>query len=94
MEKFIDEEKVNIMYDFIARYVRKLYADGTICKNLEHILGLCFLQFITPSDIAYIITLIKNGKKVWDQELMKKAKGSNKDNITKKARPLFTCGEG
>lgn len=80
------------MYDFIARYVRKLYADGTIRNNLEKNPGLCFLQFITPSDIAYIITLIKNGKTVWDQELMKKSRGSTE--IKKKTRPLFTCGEG
>ena len=92
VEKFIDEERVNIVYDFIARYVRKLYANGTICNNLEKNPGLCFLQFITPSDIAYIITLIKNGKTVWDQELMKKAGGSKE--IKKKTRPLFTCGEG
>jgi hypothetical protein len=92
VEKFIDEEKVDIVYDFIARYVRKLYADGTIRDNLEKNPGLCFLQFITPSDIAYIITLIKNGKTVWDQELMKKVGGSKE--IKKKARPLFTCGEG
>ena len=80
------------MYDFIARYVRKLYADGTIRDSLEKNPGLCFLQFITPSDIAYIITLIKNGKTVWDQELMKKSRGSTE--IKKKTRPLFTCGEG
>jgi hypothetical protein len=92
VEKFIDEERVNIVYDFIARYVRKLYADGTIRNNLEKSPGLCFLQFITPSDIAYIITLIKNGKTVWDQELMKKSRGSTE--IKKKTRPLFTCGEG
>ena len=51
-----------------------------------------FFQPITPSDIAFVISLLKNGMPVWNRKkvlfetdkLMKKTK----------AKPLFTLGEG
>jgi hypothetical protein len=51
-----------------------------------------FFCYVTPSDIAYILSLIKNGKDMWDQT--KKCKESLETRHEKKAKPLFSTGEG
>ena len=57
--------------------------------------GYCFFQFVTPSDIAYVISVIKNGKEMWDQEIrLAENQDMEEDELTKKARPLFTGGMG
>ena len=59
-----------------------------------------FFQIVTPSDIAYIISLVKNGKAMWDHEMdavderNQDDKGKGKVKEKKKARPLFTSGMG
>ncbi len=49
--------------------------------------GTTIFQVLTPSNIAYVIAVLKNGKEMWDNE-----EEGNKGN--KKARPLFTSGKG
>ena len=51
---------------------------------------------ITPSDIAYVIAVIKNGQEMWDQEITLLARNDEMGEYepTKKARPLFTSGMG
>jgi hypothetical protein len=64
-------------------------------KTLKNFPGASFFQIITPSDIAYVILLIKNGQEMWDQEISvagNREKGD--DALKKKARPLFTSGMG
>jgi len=57
--------------------------------------GNCFFQFVTPSDITYVISVIKNGKEMWDQEIkLAKNQDMGEDEPTKKARLLFTSGMG
>ena len=58
--------------------------------------GYCFFQFVTPSDIAYVISVIKNhGKEMGDQEIrLAENQDMGEDEPTKKARPLFTSGMG
>jgi hypothetical protein len=51
-----------------------------------------FLELISPSDIAYVLTLIKNGKGVWDQDVRMAANPHGSGE--KKLRPLFTSGKG
>ncbi len=51
-----------------------------------------FLELISPSDIAYMPTLIKNGKGVWDQDV-RMATNTHGGGETK-LRPLFTSGKG
>jgi hypothetical protein len=50
--------------------------------------GCPFICCITPSDIAYLLAIIKNGKEMWDQA---KNPGTSPE---KKVRPLFSTGEG
>jgi hypothetical protein len=47
-----------------------------------------FHLFFTPSDIAYVLAIIKNGQEMWDQ-----AKNPS-TSPKKKLRPLFSAGEG
>jgi hypothetical protein len=51
-----------------------------------------FLELISPSDIAYVLALIKNGKGVWDQDVRMVA--NPRGGGEKKLRPLFTSGKG
>jgi hypothetical protein len=63
----------------------------TDLKNNE---GLSFIDRITPSDIAFVISVIKNGPNVWDQNIKMKQLGAavHGDRETKK-QPLFTGGK-
>jgi len=47
-----------------------------------------FHLFFTPSDIAYVLAVIKNGQEMWDQ-----AKNPS-TSPEKKLKPLFSSGEG
>ena len=53
------------IYDFFARYVRKIHPDRHIKKTLTTNPGKSFLEMIGSSDIAYIVMILKNSKTVW-----------------------------
>ncbi len=74
-----------------------LFADSDqwIMKMLKSCLGASIYRIITPSDIAYVILLVKNGQEMWGLEIGvagNREKGD--DEPKKKARPLFTSGMG
>jgi hypothetical protein len=51
--------------------------------------------FIGPGDIAYIISIIKNSKDMWDQDLrMQELEAQAISSQEKKLKPLFTSGSG
>ena len=52
-----------------------------------------FLETITPSDIAYILSLIKNSQEVWDQN-MSCAENPHERGREKKLCPIFMSGKG
>ncbi len=56
------------MYEFFARYARKVYSDSDIKTDLKNNEGLSFVDKITPIDIAFVISVLKNGHNVWDQK--------------------------
>ena len=47
-----------------------------------------FICHFTPSDIAYVLAVIKNGQDMWDQ-----AKNPS-TSPEKKLKPLYSSGEG
>ncbi len=63
------------MYKFFTRYVRKAYSDSDIKTDLKNNEGLSFVDKITPSDIAFVISVLKNGCNVWDQNIKMKQLG-------------------
>ncbi len=83
-----------IVYECFARYVRKVYSDSDTKTDLKKNEGLSFVDRITPSDIAFVISVIKNDC-MWDQNIKMKQLGAavHGDRETKK-RPLFTGGKG
>ncbi len=57
--------------------------------------GLLFTDIISPSDIAFVISVIKNDWDVWDQKNRMKELGAAVHGEREvKVRPLFTEGTG
>ena len=69
MKNYMNSMARVYLYEFIARYVRKVHPDSIIKKDLSENMGVSFIDMITPSDIAYVICLLKNGKDMWDQKI-------------------------
>jgi hypothetical protein len=57
---------------FIAHYVRKVFSDNKIVQQLRNTPGSSFLDLITTSDIAYVLTIVKNGRGMWDERMERK----------------------
>ena len=84
------------IFNLIARYVRKVHSDEHIRKVICYNSGRSFLEdIIGPSDITYIVSIIKNSKGMWDQDIRMQELGEEaKENPEKKLKPLFTSGSG
>ena len=76
------------VYEFFVTYIRRMKPDLTWKKLLSSNKNTPFPNWITPSDIAYVLAIIKNGKEMWDEAR------SPSTSLEKKARPLFSAGEG
>jgi hypothetical protein len=87
---------LNRIFNLIARYVWKVHSDEHIRKVLIGYNSVrSFLDIIGPSDIAYIISIIKNNKGMWDQDIQMQELGEEaKENPENKLKPLFTSGSG
>ena len=84
--------KEEIFYEFVCTYLRRMQPDVKWRKKMKQYAGSPFFLMITPSDIAYVIALIKNGKEMWDQA--KRLMNNPDAEPEKKAKPLFSTGEG
>ena len=83
------------LYDFFARYVRRVHSDDFIRKALLKTPKTSFVDIIGPSDIAYVISIIKNSGDVWSQDVKMVEMGVRvMGSREKKNKPLFTQGEG
>jgi hypothetical protein len=72
------------LYDFFARYVRKLHSDRHIKNTMTSNPGKSFLEMIGPSDVAYVICMLKNSMIRWMQD---------PTDGTSSAKQLYTRGE-
>jgi hypothetical protein len=77
-----------LVYDFMCTYVQRIKPNVKWKKLLMKNPVSSFFRAITPSNIVYVLEIIKNGKDMWDQ-----AKNS-RTSPKKKERPLFGTGEG
>jgi hypothetical protein len=83
------------LYKFLARYVRKVYPDIDTKKDLKNNEGFLFIDRITPSDIAFVLSILKNGCNVWDQTInMKQLGAAVHGEWETRLQPLFTGGKG
>ena len=57
----------HFVFDFFLNYVRRIKSDSDWRKLLKKNPEKPFLLFVSPSDIAFILSLIKNGMEMWDQ---------------------------
>ena len=57
-----DDQSEDEIFDFLARYVRKVHSDEFIRKGLRLTPETSFLDVIGPNDIAYVIALVKNSR--------------------------------
>jgi hypothetical protein len=78
----------HVVYDFMCTYVRRIKPDTKWKKILKMNAGNPFICHFTPSDIAYVLAVIKNGQEMWDQ-----AKNPS-TSPEKKLKPLYSSGEG
>jgi hypothetical protein len=82
-----------MLYGFFARYVRKAHSDSVIKNDVRSNEGLSFVDIISPSNIAFVISVIKNGRNVWNQTLRMRELGAAVNGERKvKLRLLFTDG--
>lgn len=83
------------LFDFFARYVRKVHSDEFIRKAMKINKGTSFIDIIGPNDIAYVIAVFKNNKEMWDQDIrMRESEKDAVGNSEKKMKPIFTSGAG
>ena len=80
-----DTNCLHPVYDFLTRYVRKIHSDRYIKRTLAANPGVTFLEIIGPSDVAYVISLLKNSIDVWKYDL-RRPEGT-------RPKPLYTNGE-
>ena len=79
------------VYKFFTRYVRRIHPDTHWKRTMKMNPNVVWFQLITPSDIAFVISMMKNGMPVWKR----KTALFESDELRKtKAKPLFTSGEG
>lgn len=89
------DDELDGLFDFFARYVRKVHSDDFIRKGLKLSRQASFLDVIGPNDIAYVIAVFKNSKDMWDQDIRMRESGRDAmGNPEKKMTPHFTSGGG
>ena len=89
------EDELDGLFDFFARYVRKVHSDDFIRKGLKLSRGASYIDVIGPNDIAYVIAVFKNSKDMWDQDIRMRESGRDAmGNPEKKMKPHFTSGGG
>jgi hypothetical protein len=75
--------------------VRKVYPDTDIKNDLKNNEGFLFIDRITPSDVTFVISILKNGWDVWDQTIkMKQLDAVVHGERETRLQPLFTGGKG
>jgi hypothetical protein len=59
---------LTVAYEFFTRYVRRIHPDMHWKRTMKKNANKFFFQLITPSDIAFVISLLKNGMPVWNRK--------------------------
>jgi hypothetical protein len=90
-----DSNLLNQIFNLIARYVQNVHSDEYICKCLCYSAGRSFLDVMGPGDMGYIVSTIKSGKDMCDQDIQMQELGPQAMGTPeKKLKPLFTSGSG
>jgi hypothetical protein len=92
IETFTENDNFHELFKFITLYVQRLYSDKHLQKWMKNYVNRVFLELISPSDIAYVLVLIKNDKGAWDQDVRMVANPHGSGEM--KLHLLFTSGKG
>ena len=93
LKKSQEHPGLHEVYEFFTRYVQRIHPDThwKWKKAMKMNPNVVWFQLITPSDIAFVILLVKNRMPVWNK---KKVLFDVEESRKTKAKPLFTSGEG
>ena len=69
----------------------QIITSGSLSKSFLNHPGCTYLDIITPSDVAYIISMIKNSAHLWLLNRGDARKEMELDNVTLKS--VFTAGQ-
>jgi len=100
IEDFEDGKYFNMIFDFAFIYVFKLYGTGKMRAAMESSPGSGPMDLVTMSDFAYVIAMIENKKKVWEQQAEMEGMSPEEKKRFKeggdyvKEEPKFTSREG
>ena len=92
VDEYFDVGNESAVFEFVCTYVRRIASDASWRKKMKMYPGTPVFNMITPSDIAYVLSIIKNGKESWDQT--KRLESTPGTRPEKKIQPLFSRGEG
>jgi hypothetical protein len=84
---FSDQEELNTLMEFLARYVRVVHCNRFFMNKLFLNKGRSYVEILTPSDIAFAICLLKNSIGMWRHKMANNGDAGN-------TKPLFSAGEG
>ena len=85
-----DNDEMDELMLFLATYCRNMHSDRYFKNELTlNPAGVTYLDIITPSDIAYTCSFIKNSSHVWTEKMSDDGVPADKAK-----KPLFTSGKG
>jgi hypothetical protein len=88
VSRWHDDGAMDDLMLFLITYVQTIHANWYFKNVLSMNPGASYLDIITPSDVAYACSLIKNSSHEWT------AKMSNNGVVEKGTKPHFTSGQG
>ncbi len=92
-KKYMELKIEKMVFEFMCTYLWRIKPNIKWKKLMKNNPGGLIFCMVTPSDIAYVLAIIKNGKDLWD-EAKKRQVGDPGTSPEKKARPQFSGGEG
>ncbi len=62
IKEYMNSNTLHVVYEFMTIYVQRIYPDAVWKCKMEQSPNIVFFLMVTPSNIAYVISLVKNGK--------------------------------
>ncbi len=72
IEEYMNSNTPHVVYEFMTIFVQRIYPDTVWKRKMELSLSIVCFQMVTPSNIVYVIMLVKNGKSLCDQKKSQK----------------------
>ena len=63
-EAFKDETRFNDIFDFMMKYIVKLYGSGKVRPSMKDNPGSGVINFLAASDFEYVVAAVKDKKEM------------------------------